>query len=864
MSQDTPLMRQYHQMKAQAGEAVLFFRMGDFYEMFHEDAEISARALGIALTSRSKNADAIPMAGIPVKALDGYLARMIRQGYSVAICEQVEDPAQARGIVRRDIVRIVTPGTLTEDSVLEADRSNFLLALSPTGSLIGAAWVDLSTANFRCTEIPATELSSLLARLSPGEILLPENPPEALLDEVIHCGGPLTRRAEPLFGKTSGLKRLTRHFETHSLAAFGLEHAGPALGAAGAVLEYLSETQKDSIPHIQDLKWESTQNTMRLDRATISTLELVRSMRGEDRRGTLFQILDKTRTPMGARLLREWILSPLVELESIRKRQGGVAELVEDARRQESLYQSLSRIHDIERLSSRIATRRASPRDLASLRLSLEALPGVESNLEGSNSPELRSIHESFDLLEDLHQFLTQALVDTPPATLAEGGVIRDGFDEELDRLRGLAAGGRQWLLDLERRESEETGIDSLRIGYNKVFGYYLEVTNTHRDKVPDRYIRKQTLKNAERYITPELKEHETEVLTAQDCSMSREREIFESIRQPVFDCLPRLLNAAARIARIDVLVSLARVAVERRYNRPEIRSDRSLEIHGGRHPVIEASLEGSFVPNDLDLEESSHVIILTGPNMAGKSTYIRQNALLVLMAQLGSFVPADSMSLGLVDGIFTRIGSSDEIARGRSTFMVEMEETASILRHATSKSLVVLDEVGRGTSTFDGVSIAWAITEHLHDTLKARTLFATHYHELTEMALILPGIKNANVSVKEWDDRVIFLHKIISGAADKSYGIHVARLAGVPPQVTRRSSEILQSLEDQAFDLTGRPKRARGTPTGPPQTPGSVQLSLFSGVYEKIPDMLRALDIESMTPVEALLKLQELKREVE
>ncbi|MBI4614086.1 MAG: DNA mismatch repair protein MutS [Planctomycetes bacterium] len=861
------MMEQYQTLKREAGDAVLFLRCGDFYEMFFEDAELGSRALGIALTSRAKDGDRIPMAGVPVRAVDNYLARMVRQGYRVALCDQVEDPTEAKGLVRREIVRVVTPGTLTEETVLSARDHNFLVALRLEGEIAGTSWVDLSTGIFQAEDFPAVQLPHHLARLEPGEILVGEDSAErdaALLSRLSgEFGATVTRRADWIFRPDRGREKLLAHLRTRSLAGFGCEGLGPALGAAGALLEYLEETQKTELAHIRRISRYPTARRMILDRATVAALELVRTLREGERKGTVLAVLDRTVTPMGARLLKDWLLAPLTDLDEIRRRHDAVAELVTSGEKRQIIRRSLQPVHDLERIAAKVSCGRASPRDLASLARSLAPLPALrEGVLSGAASEALVQTAGCVDPLEELAAHLARALADEVPPVASEGGIFRAGWNAELDELRGLLTDGRQWLAGYQAREAARTGIDSLKVGYNNVFGYYIEVTHTHREKIPADFVRKQTLKNAERYITPELKEYESKVLTAGDRAKKLERELFEELRRRVATDIERLLASTDACAHLDAFASLAETAVESRYVRPEMDPSRALSIRGGRHPVLERSEAGSFVPNDLDLSDERFVVVLTGPNMAGKSTFIRQNALAVILAQMGSFVPAGEARIGLVDRVFTRIGSGDEISRGRSTFLVEMEETANILNNATGSSFVVLDEVGRGTSTYDGVAIAWALTEHLHDSVRARTLFATHYHELTELARELPGVVNANVEVREWNDEVLFLHKIVPGACDRSYGIHVGRLAGLPAAVVERSRAILHELETGQWG--GTISRGRKRPRMDGEAPKKeFQLDLFAVERKDVLEALRALDLHSMTPIEALVRLQEIQQKL-
>ncbi len=870
---DTPMMRQYRRFKEQFPDAVLFFRMGDFYEMFFEDAELVSRELGLTLTSRSKS-DHIPMAGVPYRAVDQYLFKLVSAGYKVAICDQIEDPSQAKGIVERDVTRVVTPGTITEEEGLHRSRPNFLAALAPQKSRVGLAWVDLSTGKFLVSDLAAEHLPDELARLGPAELLYSEElsaEVDPAVWEAIEMLRPRQRtpRASWTFQGDNGLRELLRHFGTRSLAGFGVSDDSLAVRAAGALLHYLQETQRADLAHLNRIAVFDAGEVMLLDRATQDCLELVRTLRDPDGKHTLSEVLDQTETAMGSRLLRQWITCPLRSREPIESRQEGVAELFEDPGLRRSVREALHRVYDLERLIAKIGTQRANPRDLLAVGLSLTPVPAIKKALSGRSATILAQIDDDLDPLPEVQALIETAIDPEPPIGLKEGGVIRKGYHAELDELRALKTEGQGFIAQLQQREIERTGITSLKVKYNRVFGYYLEVTNTHADKVPDDYIRKQTLKNAERYVTPELKEFEEKVLRAQEKTYELEYELFLEVRDRVASEIPKLQGTADALATLDSLGSLAQVAAERGYVRPEILDERVLEIEAGRHPVIEAVQQGEeFVPNDTHLEsEERSLMILTGPNMAGKSTYIRQVALLTLMAQIGSFVPAKSARIGLVDRIFTRVGTADELARGNSTFMVEMNETANILNNATDRSLVILDEVGRGTSTFDGVSIAWAITEFIANKLHARTLFATHYHQLTELAQKLPQVINCNIAVKEWGDEVVFLHKIVEGGTDRSYGVHVARIAGIPAPVIARAQELLEGLEAKGLRLDRREAPVElameAGAEGSVQTksaPAPAQLSLFELEVHPVVEQLRALDPDRLTPIDALLLLRELQ----
>ena len=859
----TPAMKQYRQLKTQYPDAVLFFRMGDFYELFYEDARIGSRVMGIALTSRSKGAGAVPMCGVPYHAVDSYLAKMIRAGYRVAICEQMEDPAKAKGLVKRDISRVVTPGTLTDDALLEDKENNFLAAVHLDGERAGLAWVDLSTGGFWVRDLARDAVADELVRLRPRECLFAEGAEEAAADllRVVReaTGAAVSERSAFVFDRGEAERLLTQHFGTDTLEGFGVADLAEGIPAAGAVLDYLQETQRTDLGHLRRIQRVQGGRWMYLDETTQRSLELVETLRQRRREHSLLWVLDRSETSPGGRLLRRWITFPLAAVEPIRERLGAVEELVQGGDLRDDLAGRLAETADIERILGRVATRRATPRDLLGLGRTLAVLPAVKARLSARESERLARLEGELDLLGDLRDLLDCAISDDAPARLSDGGVIRAGYNEELDRLREVGSSGAEWLARFQAREIERTGIPSLKVGFNKVFGYYIEVTHTHADRVPHDYVRKQTLKNAERYITPDLKEHEVEVLSAEEKALALEARLFEEVRQRVAAETDRLQATAEALAEIDALVSLARVAVERGYVKPEVVEEAVLEIRDGRHPVLEQVLGSEFVPNDVALggEDGPRIAIITGPNMAGKSTYIRQVALQVLMAHMGSWIPARSATVGLVDRIFTRVGAADELARGRSTFMVEMSEAANILNNATPRSLIILDEVGRGTSTFDGVALAWAVTEHLASRLGCRTLFATHYHELTELADVLDGVANFNVAVREWQDQVVFLHKILAGGTDKSYGVHVARLAGVPREVVARARQILSGLESAHLDSDGRPRIA---PAEPGPHVRQVQLTLFEGEGSALLDELRRLDLDALTPIEALNKLRELK----
>jgi DNA mismatch repair protein MutS len=800
---DTPLMQQYRQVKARYPNALVLFRVGDFFELFDKDAEVGSQALGLALTSRDKD---VPMAGFPHHALDAHVRRLVLAGYGVAVCHQVEDSAGAPGLLRREVVRVLTPGTVLEDDLLDPRRPNHLVAAWPAGERVGLAWADLSTGAFHAADVEWTRLAEELGRLAPAECLHGEDAPSRLTN-VLRAAAPAAALAERpgwTFDPETARAVLLRHFRVITPAGFGFGDAQPCLTAAGAVLLYLQETCKAGLAHLRCPRPYRPEGHLLLDEATRRSLELTRTLRDGSREGSLLAVLDRTVTPMGARLLQESLLAPLTDRAAIEARLDAVGEFVEGHALRQELRGLLSEASDLHRLAARAATGRASPRDLGAVARTLRRLPALRLQLADRRAGLLRELERHLDTCADLSAPLDAALAEDPPADPREGGVIRDGHDTELDELRRSARAGKEWIARFQAEEAARTGIASLKVGYTQVFGYYIEVSHTHARKIPGHYQRKQTLKNAERYITPELKAHEEEVLAAEEGMRQREQELFAALRQRVASQAGRLQRAGDVLARLDVLAGLAELAASRGYGRPELSDEPALEIEDGRHPVLDQTLPaGTFVPNDVLLGgENGRLWLITGPNLSGKSTFIRQVALLTLMAQMGSFVPARRARVGIADRIFTRVGASDDLSRGQSTFMVEMTEAANILNNATAKSLVILDEIGRGTSTYDGVSLAWAITEYLHDHLGCRALFATHYHELTRLSEQLSGLRNYNVLVQEGPDGIVFLHKIAPGRADRSYGVHVARLAGVPAEVLRRAEQVLEELEGHGQPL--------------------------------------------------------------
>ncbi len=857
----TPMMKQYLDAKRQCPGAIVLFRMGDFFELFFEDAELVARVLGLALTSREKGPDAVPMAGFPHHSVDGHLRKLVQAGYRVAICDQVQDPREAKGLVERDITRIVTPGTLIEDVLLEPRQNNYLAAVVLAADRCGLSWVDVSTGEFQLCDFAAGHLADELGRLEPAECLVSDDAAATESSGAFadRNGMAVTRRPGWSFHRDQARESLLRQLGVATLEGFGVSEESLAVGAAGAIVDYLRETQRTALDHIARITPYERSDCLAIDEVTRRSLELTRTLREGRREATLVGVLDQTATPMGARLLGQWVANPRTHAGELNERLDAVEELLASNLLRQDLASVLGSCYDLERLNARVATRRASPRDLGFLARTLAVVPRVKAKLAARKSWLLGQLESDLDLCPELRQQLETALVDEPPLALREGGIIRAGYHAELDELRSINRGGKEWIAQFQAAEIDRTGIPSLKVGFNRVFGYYIEITHAHATKIPVNYTRKQTLKNAERYITPELKEYEDKVLRAEERSIDLENELFVALREQAAAHAARLQRTARAMAAIDVLVSLAAVAARRNYCRPTLVEEPVLDIRDGRHPVIEAlGAAGQFVPNDVEMgSDAGRVLVVTGPNMAGKSTYIRQAALSVIMAQIGSFVPARKATIGLADRVFARVGASDELARGQSTFMVEMVETAAILNRATERSLVILDEIGRGTSTYDGVSLAWAVAEHLHDTNKSRVLFATHYHELAELARGLEHVRNRNVAVREWEDQIIFLHKIIDGSADKSYGIHVARLAGVPQSVIERAKIILAELESQHLDAENQPRLMAGERR---RRSSVIQRGLFWGAHDHIIDAIRKLDLETISPDEALAWLREIR----
>jgi len=886
---ETPLMQQYREIKSRHRDAILLFRMGDFYEMFYDDAEVGSRALGLTLTARNNGgAAAVPLAGVPAKAVSEYVRRLIQQGFRVAICDQVEDPKAAKGVVRREVVETITPGAAFADELLESVRNNFLCAVvaGPEAAgggpgaasrpapadrgrdgrrTLGIAAADLSTGEFRMTTVPWADSPAILARLVHRELLVCRGgalPPGLRMDGVL-----LTERDAWEFDAAGGSDELTRQYGVASLDGFGIgAEDAVAIGAAGALLRYLRELQPAGVPHLGRPVVERPSGVMPIDDMTRRNLELVESLRGGDGEGTLIDVLDRTQTPMGARLLRQWILAPLTVRAAIEERLDRVGALVADSLGRQVLRGALDGVRDLERLAVKAAAARATPRELRALGDAIARLPAVAAavaRLGTAGTMEtdpFARLKASWDGCDDVGEPILRLLVERPPAAVGDEPTIAAGVDPLLDELRALRDGGKDGIAEIQAAERARTGIASLKVGYNRVFGYYIEVTNTHREAIPSDYQRRQTLTGAERYVTPALKEFEERVLSAAERIEVRERELFEAARTAAGREASRLQQVARLIAELDVFAALAEVAERERYTRPVLTDDFSLEITAGRHPVVERMMpREQFIPNDVRLTAAARVIILTGPNMAGKSTILRQVGLIVLLAHIGSYVPASAATIGVTDRLFTRVGASDNLVRGQSTFMVEMSETSAILHTATARSLVLLDEIGRGTSTYDGVSIAWAVTEHLHSVTGCKTVFATHYHELAQLADELDGVRNFNVSVREVADRVLFLHRMEPGRADRSYGIEVGRLAGLPDAVLQRAREVLRQLEGEQWAAALGASRGGRSPAGHPGTPRADpadQLPLFSPAAHPIVAKLATIDPSAMTPLDALVLL--------
>ncbi|PWT92518.1 MAG: DNA mismatch repair protein MutS [Acidobacteria bacterium] len=866
---NTPMLQQYRSIKNENTDAILFFRMGDFYEMFYEDAFIASKVLDIALTSRDKNKDnAVPMCGVPWHSADFYVAKLIKAGHKVAICEQIEDPKLAKGIVQRKVIRVITPGTFSETAQLNPKEHQYLCAVLRNGSAAGVAFADLTTGDFRLTEFnvePSNEnVWEEIETYSPSELLFPmsfkpQGEPSSFFNKVVK-----TALDDWIFEEEFSRRLLQEHFGVESLEAFGCNQRKLAIGAAGAVLHYLNQTQKTALKHINHLSYYERSNYMQLDAQTVRNLELLQNLQDQRRDGSLLGVIDKTVTASGGRLLKEWLLKPLLKVKEITRRLDAVEELSGLTIERGILREELQQVQDLERIVSRITLDLVQPRHLVSLKSSAYGLPKIKVLLSKLQREAIHRIANEIDTLEDVAGWIEDAIAPQPPLNVKDGNVIKPGFDAELDELRGLTKSGKTAIAAIEEEERRRTGINNLKVGYNKVFGYYIEISRGQLSRVPETFERKQTLVNAERFVTPELKDYEYKVLTAEDKIQAREQQLYSELCRRISTQTLRIQKTAALLAEADGLAALAEVAATYHYNRPVFHDDSSLKIVEGRHPCVELLNPAErFIPNDAFLDNDSHqIVIVTGPNMGGKSTFLRQTALIALLGQIGSFVPAKEAQLPIIDRIFTRIGASDNLIKGQSTFMVEMIETAYILNHATPQSLIILDEIGRGTSTFDGVAIAWAVAEFLHNSarVQAKTLFATHFHELTELALTCSRVRNLNIAIKEWNDEIIFLRKVQEGAADKSYGIQVARLAGLPKQVITRAKEILNTLENNSFDLQGNPVIA-----GKSINEKRIQLDLFKEEPQNnVISELKSINIDTLTPIEALNLLSELKKKLQ
>ncbi len=861
MSELTPLMKQYHEIKRNYPDCIVFFRLGDFYEMFGQDAVIASKILQITLTSRDKAKESpVPMCGIPYFAAENYITKLIKEDHKVAICEQIEDPKSAKGIVRRDVVKVITPGTFLPESPKE---NSYILCFTQKENIFGFAVADITTGEFLIYQ-SHENVEDEINRFEPREILYPDSMKNnASIRNKIE-GFYLTAYDEWYFDYLEAYGKLLKHFKVTSLEGYGCEGMVVAVSAAGALLNYLEETQKQT-SNIRKLKVLQQGSHMLIDAATQRNLELTKNMKDGAKEGTLLWVIDETLTPMGGRNLRTWLLNPLFDTVKIVHRQDAVSAIKSDTAGFKKLRSLLSGIYDIERQASRISSETANARDLISLKKSLEILPELKELLALYKDDKIRILSEKIDPLSEVRELIEKVISDDPQMGIKDGGIIRNGFNSEIDELRNISGRGKDFIASLQSREKKRTGISSLKVGYNKVFGYYIEVTKPNMSLVPDDYIRKQTLVSSERFITPELKDYEAKILGAEDRLKNLEYELFINIRSDISKETERLQKTSSAVAELDTLQSFSFISEKYNYERPKVNEGDTISISEGRHPVLERLFLGEkFVPNDTLIDNrDNNILIITGPNMAGKSTYMRQVALIVLLAHIGCFVPAKEAEIGIVDRIFTRIGASDVITKGQSTFMVEMIETANILNNTTSKSLILLDEVGRGTSTFDGISIAWAIAEYIAKNLKPRTLFATHYHELTELALCLEGIRNLNVAVKEWGDEIIFLRKIEEGPADKSYGIQVARLAGLPDEAIARAKEVLSNLEKAELNELGAPKLAYTARAGQSENMRAGQLDLFTTQADPVIKELLGLDIMSLTPIEALNKLYEMRRKL-
>ncbi|MDO3384473.1 DNA mismatch repair protein MutS [Gilvimarinus sp. SDUM040013] len=851
-SQHTPMMQQYLKIKAEHPNELVFYRMGDFYELFFDDAKKASELLDVTLTARGKSGgEPIPMAGVPYHAAEGYLARLVRAGVSVAICEQIGDPATSKGPVERKVMRVVTPGTVSDEALLDERRDNLLVAVHRNEDTYGIASLDMASGRFLVLQVDGLDAASgELQRLNPAELLISD---DLVLPEITENRKGVRRRGPWEFELETAERLLTQQFGTQDLSGFGCDHLHTAIAAAGCLLSYARETQRTALPHVRTLAHENRDEAVAMDSATRRNLEIDLNLTGGDD-NTLFSVLNKSSTAMGSRLLRRWLNRPLRDLHTLQERQDAIGILV-DNYRFEPLRDKLKRIGDMERILGRLALRSTRPRDLSRLYLSLASYPELQADLAQCDSPRLKALSEFISTFPDLVELLDRAIVENPPVVIRDGGVIAEGFDAELDELRSISENAGQYLVDLETRERERTGINTLKVGYNRVHGYFIELSRAQSEQAPADYIRRQTLKNAERFITPELKEFEDKALSAKSRALAREKALYEELIETLNQQLVALQDSAAGVSELDVLCNFAERAVSLDLTAPTLRAEPGIAISGGRHLVVEQVLDGPFVPNDLNFDRDRHMLIVTGPNMGGKSTYMRQAALITLLAHVGSFVPAASATIGTVDRIFTRIGSSDDLAGGRSTFMVEMTETANILHNATERSLVLMDEIGRGTSTFDGLALAWACARHLAENLRAFTLFATHYFELTQLPDSNPGIVNVHLNATEHKDSIVFLHKVQEGPASKSYGIQVARLAGIPTPVLQSAEIQLQSLESgDAHAL------CTDVPSAPPAQASPLQASLFDAPEHPAITALEDIDPDELTPRQALEALYKLK----
>ncbi|MCH7770815.1 MAG: DNA mismatch repair protein MutS [Bacteroidetes bacterium] len=859
-------MAQFFKIKEANPDTILLFRVGDFFETFDEDAKTASKILGITLTKRSNGAAGeVPLAGFPHHAIDTYLPKLIRAGFRVAVCEQMENPKFAKGIVKREVVEVVTPGVTLSDKLLDHKKNNYLLAFYIKNEIAGISFADISTGEFYAYEVIESDLPQQIESINPSEVLIQKKDKDYLIPLInkISSSVCVTKIDDWIFNYEYANELLLMQFKTVNLKGFGVDHLNEGIIAGGVILSYLQETQKSNLAHLNSISLYSYSDYMILDASTRRNLEITFTMQDGGREGSLVSILDKTNTAMGGRLMKKWVSRPLRDKESIEKRQDSVEQLLKEKSVREKLITELKEIGDLERIIARISTGRANPREVVALKSSLKKIPSIIELLKKLKVQTLSSIKENLNPLEELVNKIQSSIIDFPPASINDGGIIRSGHSEELDELRDIEFHGKDWIAKLQKTEREKTGIPSLKVNYNRVFGYYIEISNVHKNKIPESYVRKQTLVNSERYITPELKEYEDKILTAEEKIFELESQLFNEVRLMAASEVSAIQQNAKNIAMLDCFISFAVCAETYKYIKPKISDDTRLNIIKGRHPVVEQILPpgDKFTPNDCAMDnDNCQIVILTGPNMAGKSVFLRQAGLIVLMAQMGSFIPAESAEIGIVDRVFTRVGASDNIAAGESTFLVEMQEAANILNNATPKSLILLDEIGRGTSTFDGISIAWAITEYIHENedVAAKTIFATHYHELNEMAEIYPRIKNYKVEVREYDDKVIFLHKVNPGRADHSYGIQVGQMAGLPKFVTNRAKEVLTNLESK--ELTPYEVKKEKLKN---LNKIDNQMNMFEFKDDKLRDELRDLEIDKITPVEALNKLNELKKKV-